>query len=145
MTKEFKLGTVLGVNAEGRDEMVAYSTGIKISVVKAERTAAEKAARRAKWEAELVSRLPELIAWCRKDAEPCELCLKTRAALAAVWGPESPAEAPEGSVVFSIDLPEGRGSMGVERHDRYHVEKALRAIRTQEFKDREAKRARKSK
>ena len=141
MNKELTLGQVLEVTPEKRDELVAYGTGIKVTVVKAVRTAEEKAARRKWWEDQLVARLPELIAFCRKDTEPCAFCEKTREKLAKVWGDESPLAGPEGKVTFGIDLPEGYEHLGVERHDRYHVEKALRTIRTEEFKAREAKRA----
>ena len=141
MNKELTLGQVLEVGTEQRDELVAYATGIKVAVVKAVRSAEEKAARRKWWEDQLVARLPELIAFCRKDTDACAFCEKTRAKLAAAWGPESPLSGPEGKVIFGIDLPEGYGHLRVDRHDRYHVEKALRAIRPEEFTAREAKRA----
>jgi hypothetical protein len=143
--KELTLGQVMGVDAGKRDELVAYTTGTKVSVVKAERSAEEKAARRAWWEGQLIARLPELIAYCRKDNDACAFCDKTRATLSEVWGPESPLEGPVGKVVFTIDLSDDRKGLGLERHDRYHVEKALRSIRTQEFKDRQARREAKAK
>jgi hypothetical protein len=136
---EFKLGQLLG-GTKTQDELTAYSTARPITVVKAERSAAEKAARKAKWEAELLRRLPELVDWCRKDSDNCDFCKKTRSELAEVWGPDSPLEGPEGLVVFSHDLPLEYQRMGVPRHDRYHVEKALRALREAEYKAREARR-----
>lgn len=140
MNKELTLGQVLEVGVDKRDELVAYTTGVKVSVVKAVRTAEEKAARRKWWEDQLVARLPELVTFCRKDADACGFCDKTRAALTEAWGPESPLEGPEGKVVFSMDLPQSHSHLGLERHDRYHVEKALRALRTKEYNERQARR-----
>ena len=137
------IGAAMG--ADGHDELVAYTRGVKVEVVKAERTAAERAARRKWWEDQLVSRLVELVAWSRKDNDPCGFCDKTRIKLAVVWGDESALEAPEGKVIFGHDLPPEFERLGLDRHDRYHVEKALRAIRTAEFKAREARRAERKK
>ena len=137
------IGSAMGI--ESQDELVAYTKGIKVAVVKAERTAAERAARRKWWEDQLVNRLGELIAWSRKDKDVCGFCEKTRVKLAVVWGDDSPLEGPEGKVILGIDLPPEYERLKVDRHDRYHVEKALRAIRTEEYKAREARRAERKK
>lgn len=151
MNNELTLGQVTDFTVEKRDELVAYTTGLSVAAVRAARSAEEKAARRKWWEDQLVAGVgtPEkpgpIIAFCRNDADPCDFCSKTRQALAKAWGPESPLEGPTGLVVFSFDLPEGYERLGLERHDRYHAEKALKAIRAKEYNERQARRQAKGK
>jgi hypothetical protein len=149
-----KLGASLGPVA--RDEMVAHSEGISIAEATKERLAAEKAARRAAFEKDLLKRLPELIAWARTQtvelvrvrgadgywttrptSEPCSVCAKGR----AYWADRA-EDGPQGLVVFSQDIPIDvrKETQASERHDRYHIEVAYTAIRKAEYESRAAKR-----
>jgi len=145
------LGEMLG-GIEATDALMALVENSTIEIVTATRLeretaeakvreAAAKAARKAKWEADLVSRCKELLEWSRKDTTPCDFCQWFRNQLKDV-GKNPPGEL----VIFTADLP-AELELGTEEklklaaHDRYHLCKALGAIRKAEFEARQARRA----
>lgn len=139
------MGELLG--EEARDTMVAYAESKTTAQVEKER-------RRAQFEADLVKRMDQLVAWNRSltqemvkvrgangywtvqpAANPCVACARLRAHL------ETVGVAPKGLVVFTADLPLiDRAGLGVERHDRYHLEVAYTAVRKEEYEARVARR-----
>jgi hypothetical protein len=145
MKTEMTMGELLGT--EARDQMVAYSESKTVAQVEKER-------RKAAFEADLVKRMDQLLAWnraltvemvkvrganvyweVRPAAAPCPTCAKLAAHLKSV------GLTPKGLVVFTADLPSiDQPGMGVPRHDRYHLEVAYTAIRKAEYEARVARR-----